>query len=97
MYRMSLTASITCTALLVLAGALSTLALLELAIGGYAAIFLLLLGGGYLLPLGAIVFGGLAAFLGEQWRDRRIAAIAILVPIGATAILYGLATHFIRE
>jgi hypothetical protein len=82
---------------LVDAGVLSVLTWFEFALGGYALMFLVLFRRGYLLPLGGAVFGGIAVVLAQQWPDRRVAALATVVSIGVSALLYGLGAHVMRE
>ena len=36
-------------------------------------------------------------FLAQQWNDRRIAALAVVLSIAIAGVLYGLAAHFVGE
>jgi hypothetical protein len=93
---MALIGSITCTTILVIAGVLSALAG-YLTVGAYALVFLILLGGGYLLPIGGMTFGTAAVLLARQARDRWFATIATIASAGLSGLLYALGTHFLRE
>jgi hypothetical protein len=96
LYRTLLVASVTCTALLALAGVVSALAWLDVQGGGLALVFLLRLGGGYLLPIGGFVFAGLAVLVGQQWKHRRTAVAALIASVVVTVVLYGLAAKFVE-
>ena len=96
LYRAFLVAAITCTALLTLAAGLSVLGSFDLKIGGLAVVFLVLLGGGYLLPAGGLIFGALAVFLGQRSSDRGIAAAVVVACIAVTTLLYALASKFLE-
>jgi hypothetical protein len=95
LYRLALVSSITCTALLAFSGVLSLLFfMLEADIGGYALLFLLLLGGIYLLPLGGLAFGTLSLLAAPQPGERRIATYAMLACAALSGVMFGLFEYF---
>jgi len=94
-HRASLVGSVTCTAILALAGTLSGLGQ-YLTIGGLAIGFLVFFGGAYLLPLGGTGMGIVALLTAPHPRGRRVAGLAIAANVFITGLLYVLAATFLE-
>lgn len=95
LHRAALVASVTCTGLLAISGLLTlSLFLVETYVGALALVFLALLGGGFLLPLGGLLFGALAALVAQDRSGRRTAAYAVVACALIAGALFVLAAYY---